>query len=230
MQDWRDCENLPPQELKLFVRALLSRLQESNYPELPGLVAYAYAQARNADDQQGLPGPGASPGLGPLGTPAPPAVKYKLQLSHNCMAQGCLDERCSLCRFNPLKACTTIFRVPPYAYTTDDPIVAKCQGSLQVSIQDSQGNQLQGSPPEYSGNRAIMVVALASRRSQPSQVLVEGAAPPLSQMQEYILTRPSSGMNTLCFVSELNTDLTIIVMLPHSREAFVYTSNATSLM
>ena len=193
MQERRDYANLPPQELVAFVDTLLNRLQASGFSqsELSRLVVDAYHQTQNVDPQRMLPG-SATAG-GPLGPSAAPPVKYKLQLSHNCMAQGCLDEQCSMCRFNPLKACTTIFRVPPYAYTTDDPIVAKCQGSLQVSIQDSQGNALESCPADFREKRAIMVVALASQR-HPSPELHEGASPPLSQMQEYVLTRPSSGV------------------------------------
>lgn len=51
--------------------------------------------------------------------------------------QGCLDEKCTLCKHNPFKVCKDNFGAK---YLVGDPLVAKCGGMLRVSLVNPQGN------------------------------------------------------------------------------------------
>ena len=184
-----------------FIRRLLSTLR--NHEHIPEDVLLTHAiSAFEFTLRQPSRGPSQQLGGQPaaamqerviVGSPEPVQAMYSLQLSHNCLAQGCNDESCKMCRFNPLRRCKEMFRKPPHAYTTDDPIVAKCQGPLLISIHDRDGNRLNQCPAHLQGC-VIMVVALQSRRlSRNSPDLVAGPAPPWEQVQDYILNKPKTG-------------------------------------
>jgi hypothetical protein len=202
---WPDLTQLSRERLLTFVRRLLYTLHSSGISEehllQHAINAFQYTLAQ---PQRALSIPSAprNASTTPSGFRAPASqstgseqhqAKYSLRLSHICHSQGCADAKCKLCRFNPHKKCTENFRKPPHAYTTDDPIVARCQGPLVISIHDRDGNQLPQCPPHLEGC-VIMAVALQSRRlSRQSEDLSAGEAPPLEHVADYILHKPKTG-------------------------------------
>jgi hypothetical protein len=193
---WPDLNQLSREDLVAFIRRLLSTLHSHVCVPEDVLLTHAIGAfeftINQRRPQQSLGQPAISDRMA-VRSPDPSQRMYSLQLSHNCMAQGCNAESCKLCRFNPLRKCKGMLRKPPHAYTTDDPIVAQCQGPLLISIHDKDCNRLGQCPAQLEGC-VIMVVALQSRRmSRNSPDLVAGPAPPLEQVQEYLLNKPKTG-------------------------------------
>lgn len=180
-----------------FIRHLLSTLHSHEHIPEEVLLSHAIRAfdftltQLSRGPQQAL---GGLPGADRMSVaPERAQPMFSLQLSHKCMAQGCNDDSCKMCRFNPLRKCSDMFRKPPHAYTTDDPIVAKCQGPMLISIHDKEGNRLRQCPPQLEGC-VLMAVALQSRRlGRNAADLAAGPAPPLEEVQEYILSKPKTG-------------------------------------
>eukprot|EP00775_Hariotina_reticulata_P010151 gene10151-10309_t len=96
----------------------------------------------------------------------------KLVFRHDCLALGCRDATCSLCQFNPGRACERNFHKK---YLVGDVLKARCGAAIRVELVDTRGRRIADSAfsnCEYEaadGSEFLQIMELRA-------VLVDGAA------------------------------------------------------
>jgi len=76
--------------------------------------------------------------------PSPSPAQRFLVFTHDCQAIGCPDAECTLCQYNPKRACERNFQKK---YLVNDVLNSKCGSHMKLELHDAAGQLITDHPP-----------------------------------------------------------------------------------
>eukprot|EP00798_Chlamydomonas_sp_ICE-L_P031265 gene31265-6408_t len=121
----RHCPNITGDALSSAIDEILG--VEEVATELLAAPSSAEPHATDASEKQNVANQSTAPKVD---------LRLSLSFKHDCMAMGCQDVECTLCQFNPIRACSRNFRKK---YLVGDSLMATCGAPLKIQLKTADG-------------------------------------------------------------------------------------------